>query len=69
VAVVSLFAVVGASLKQSIDDAVDKQFAGDLVIVGEGAGGLSTDLAPAVAELPEVAAASPPRRRARADRR
>ncbi|HKH25358.1 MAG TPA: ABC transporter permease, partial [Acidimicrobiales bacterium] len=59
VAVVSLFAVVGASLKQSIDDAVDQQFAGDLVIIGEGAGGLSTDLAPAVAELPEVAAASP----------
>ena len=58
-AVVSLFAVVGASLKQSIDDAVDKQFAGDLVIIGEGAGGLSTDLASAVAELPEVAAASP----------
>ena len=46
VAVVSLFAVVGASLKQSIDDAVDQQFAGDLVIIGEGAGGLSTDLAP-----------------------
>jgi putative ABC transport system permease protein len=59
VAVVSLFAVVGASLKQSIDDAVDKQFAGDLVIIGEGAGGLSTDLAAAVAGLPEVAAASP----------
>jgi putative ABC transport system permease protein len=59
VAVVTLFTVVGASLKQSIDDAVDQQFAGDLVIVGEGAGGLSTDLAPAVAELPEVAAASP----------
>ena len=59
VAVVSLFAVVGASLKQSIDDAVDKQFTGDLVIIGEGAGGLSTDLAPAVAALPEVAAASP----------
>jgi putative ABC transport system permease protein len=59
VAVVALFAVVGASLKQSIDDAVDQQFAGDLVIVGEGAGGLSTDLAAAVAELPEVEAASP----------
>jgi putative ABC transport system permease protein len=29
------------------------------VIVGEGAGGLSPDLTPAVAELPEVAAASP----------
>jgi putative ABC transport system permease protein len=59
VAVISLFTVVAASFKQSIDDAVDKQFAGDLVIVGEGRGGLSTDLAPAVAALPEVAAASP----------
>ncbi|HWD43379.1 MAG TPA: ABC transporter permease [Actinomycetota bacterium] len=59
VGVVSLFSVVGASLKQSIDDAVEQQFAGDLVIIGEGAGGLSTDLAAAVAELPEVAAASP----------
>ena len=29
------------------------------MIIGEGAGGLSTDLAAAVAELPEVAAASP----------
>jgi putative ABC transport system permease protein len=59
VAVVCLFTVVAASLKQSIADAVDEQFAGDLVIVGEGSGGLSTDLAPAIAELPEVAAASP----------
>jgi putative ABC transport system permease protein len=53
-AVVSLFAVVATSLKQSIAEVVDTQFAGDLVIVGEGAGGLSPDLAPAVAELPEV---------------
>jgi putative ABC transport system permease protein len=59
VAVMSLFTVVASSLKQSIDDAVHEQFAGDLVIVGEGAGGLSPDLASAVAELPEVAAASP----------
>jgi putative ABC transport system permease protein len=59
VAVVCLFTVVAASLKQSIADSVDEQFAGDLVIVGEGSGGLSTDLAPALAELPEVAAASP----------
>jgi putative ABC transport system permease protein len=59
VAVVALFTVVAASLKQSIDDGVRKQFAGDLVIVGEGRGGLSTGLAPAVAELPEVDAASP----------
>jgi putative ABC transport system permease protein len=53
-AVVSLFAVVAASLKQSIADTVDTQFAGGLVIVGEGAGGLSPDLASAVAELPDV---------------
>jgi putative ABC transport system permease protein len=59
VAVVSLFTVVAASLTRSIDQAVDEQFAGDLVIVGEGQGGLSTDLAPAIAGLPEVAAASP----------
>jgi putative ABC transport system permease protein len=58
VAVVSLFTVVGASIKQSINDTVDEQFAGDLVVIsdGFGLGGLSTELAPAVAGLPEVAA-------------
>jgi putative ABC transport system permease protein len=59
VAVVSLFTVVAASLEASIADAVDEQFTSDLVIIGEGSGGVSTDLAPAIAELPEVAAASP----------
>ena len=61
VAVVSLFTVVAASIKQSIADTVDQQFAGDLVIMsdGFGLGALSTDLAPAVADLPEVAAVSP----------
>lgn len=59
VMVVSLFTVVAESLKKSINDAVDRQFAGDLVIVGEGRGGLSTDLAAEVAKLPQVAAASP----------
>jgi putative ABC transport system permease protein len=59
VAVVSLFTVVAASIKQSIDDTVDEQFAGDLVIVEDGWGtGLSTDLGPAVAELNEVEAVS-----------
>jgi putative ABC transport system permease protein len=60
VAVVSLFTVVGASIKRSIDETVDEQFAGDLVVVADdfGLGGLSTDLAPAVAALPEVDAAS-----------
>jgi putative ABC transport system permease protein len=59
VAVVSLFAVIAASLEQSIRDAVREQFAGELVIVGEGSGGLPADLASAVGALPEVAAASP----------
>jgi putative ABC transport system permease protein len=59
VAVVSLFTVMAASLEQSIDDAVAEQFTGDLMIIGEGSGGLSTDLAPAVAALAEVDAASP----------
>jgi putative ABC transport system permease protein len=56
VAVVSLFTVVAASIKQSIDDTVDEQFAGDLVIMGDGlgTGSLAAGLAPAVAELPEV---------------
>jgi putative ABC transport system permease protein len=59
VAVASLFTVAAGSLSRSIDEAVSAQFAGDLVIVGEGRGGLSTDLAAALAELPEVVAASP----------
>jgi putative ABC transport system permease protein len=58
VSVVALFTVVAASLKASIADAVDRQLTNDLVIVGEGTGGVSTDLAPALADLPEVAAAS-----------
>jgi putative ABC transport system permease protein len=60
VAVVSLFTVVAASIKESINDTVDQQFAGDLVVIadGFGLGGLSTDLGPAVAELPEVEAVS-----------
>jgi putative ABC transport system permease protein len=59
VAVVVLFTVVAASLTRSIDEGVAEQFAGELVIVGEGRGGLSPELAVAVASLPEVAAASP----------
>ncbi len=60
VAVVSLFTVVAASIKQSINDTVDQQFAGDLVVISDsfGLGGLSTDLGPAIAELPEVEAAA-----------
>jgi putative ABC transport system permease protein len=60
VAVVSLFTVVGASIKQSIDDTVRAQFGGDLVIVPDGFSttGFSAGLGAAVAELPEVAATS-----------
>lgn len=57
VALVSLFTVVAASVTRSIGDQVDAQLAADLMIVGEGVGGLSADLEPAVAAVPEVAAA------------
>ena len=55
VAVVSLFTVVAASVVRSIGDQVEVQRAADLMIVGEGVGGLSADLEPAIAALPEVA--------------
>jgi putative ABC transport system permease protein len=56
VAVVALFTVVGASIKQSLEKIVDEQFAGDLIVEAEdfGVGGLSVELAPEVAALPEV---------------
>jgi len=56
VAVVSLFTVVGASIKASIDDTVRAQFGGDLVIGADGFTneGLSPELDRAVAALPEV---------------
>jgi putative ABC transport system permease protein len=56
VGVVTLFTVFAASLKASIDDAVSESFGGDLVITasGFGGGGLSPELATAVAEIPEV---------------
>ena len=56
VAVVTLFTVVAASVKQSIDDVVDQQFAGDLVIAQTdfSGAGLTPELEPAVSDLPEV---------------
>ncbi|HLT69420.1 MAG TPA: FtsX-like permease family protein [Acidimicrobiales bacterium] len=56
VAVVSLFTVVAASVKQSVEETVDAQFAGDLVVAtdGWGVGGLPVEMADAIAELPEV---------------
>ncbi|GAA3121069.1 ABC transporter permease [Streptomyces rectiviolaceus] len=61
VAVVSLFTVFGASLKATMDQTVNRSFAGDLAIstpgFGAGGSGLSPKLAPALAEQPEVATA------------
>ncbi|MFB0630555.1 FtsX-like permease family protein [Streptomyces sp. AB3(2024)] len=61
VAVVSLFAVFGASLKATMDRTVSRSFAGDVAIsapaFGSGGSGLSPALAPAVAALPEVRSA------------
>lgn len=61
VAVVSLFTVFGASLKATMNQTVDRSFAGDLAIsapaFGAGGSGLSPRLAPAVDRLPEVATA------------
>ncbi|WP_371530716.1 ABC transporter permease [Streptomyces sp. NBC_01283] len=61
VAVVSLFTVFGASLKATMDQTVNRSFAGDLAIstpgFGAGGSGLSPKLAPALAERPEVSTA------------
>ncbi|MDI3404730.1 ABC transporter permease [Streptomyces cavernicola] len=61
VAVVALFTVFGASLKATMDQTVDRSFAGDVAIsapsFGAGGSGLSPALAGRVAELPEVESA------------
>ncbi|WP_327292509.1 ABC transporter permease [Streptomyces sp. NBC_01198] len=58
VAVVSLFTVLGASMKATLHQTADRSFAGDVAIsaqlYGAGGSGLSPELAPAVARLPEV---------------
>ncbi|WP_406516096.1 ABC transporter permease [Streptomyces sp. NBC_00873] len=61
VAVISLFTVFGASLKATMNQTVDRSFAGDVAIsapaFGAGGSGLSPALAPAVGRLPEVSTA------------
>ncbi|MEV8207530.1 ABC transporter permease [Streptomyces sp. NPDC079189] len=61
VAVVSLFTAFGASLKATMNQTVDRSFAGDVAIsapaFGAGGSGLSPGLAPAVDRLPDVATA------------
>jgi putative ABC transport system permease protein len=58
VGVVSLFAVFGASLSRSIEESVDRTFAGDLVLTPAGSdfggSGLPSSTATEVAALPEV---------------
>jgi putative ABC transport system permease protein len=59
--IVSLFLVVNASLRASLDDTVDNQFRGDVVIDSGGtfvSGGLPGDVAQQVNTLPSVDAAT-----------
>jgi putative ABC transport system permease protein len=58
-AVVALFTTFGSSVKASISDMVDKNFAGDLVVTQTDFSGAAIDpaTAPAIAALPEVASA------------
>ena len=55
-AVVALFTTFGASIKASIEDTVDSNFSGDLVILPDGFSGslLSPELAPALSEVEGV---------------
>ncbi|WP_405014208.1 ABC transporter permease [Kitasatospora sp. NBC_01539] len=58
VAVVTLFTVFGASIRATLDDTVDRSFAGDLAVTapsfGAGGSGVSPQLAAALRQLPEV---------------
>jgi putative ABC transport system permease protein len=55
VAVVSLFTVVGASIKESMSSTVEGQFGGDLVVAADWSGaGLSPEFSETVAGMPEV---------------
>jgi putative ABC transport system permease protein len=59
VAIVTLFTVFASSLRTSITNDVDRSFVGDAAITAPGfGGGLSPQLATAVARLPEVAVAT-----------
>jgi putative ABC transport system permease protein len=61
VAVVALFASVASSIKYSMTDLLDRSFGGDLVVRPDGfsGAGLEPELAGRIAELPEVARATP----------
>jgi len=55
-AVVALFATFGSSVSHSIDQTVQRSFGGDLVVTQDSfsGAGLSPELAPAIAALPQV---------------
>ena len=59
IGVVTVFTVFAASMKASLDATVDRTFGADLVVAAPGFGGAGIDpeLAPAVAEEPDVAGA------------
>jgi putative ABC transport system permease protein len=63
VGIVAFFLVVNASMRASIDQALDDSFAGDVVVSSGTFGqvGLPTDLAEQVAAMPEVADVAPMR--------
>jgi putative ABC transport system permease protein len=57
VALVGLVTILAASTKASVNRAIEDDFKGDLVVAAQGSrgtGGLSTDLAAQLSELPEV---------------
>ena len=60
VGIVAFFTIFASSIKATIDSQIDKSFAGDLVVNGGtfGAGGITPELARAVAAKPQVAAVS-----------
>ena len=60
VAVVALFTVIAASIKASVDEQINRSFAGDLVVDSRtfGFGGFNPKLASDIGTLPSVAAAS-----------
>ncbi|QYG95024.1 FtsX-like permease family protein [Iamia sp. SCSIO 61187] len=61
VAVVALFTVVGASVRASLDEIIDRQIAGDVVVQGpdvDGFVGLAPSLQERLRDLPETGAAA-----------
>lgn len=58
VAIVALFTVIASSITSTVDDQVNEQFGGDLIVSSTLMVGLDTGIAPTLADLPEVEAAA-----------